>query len=69
MLARSPAQKGFRRIFTVGETPEKLAIPACFPSGIAKTRARLSLCTRPPHPDAQNPVTRLWTACTWLKSN
>jgi len=49
--------------------PRKLAIPAWFLSGIPKTRVPSAFCAKPPHRIAQNPVTRLWTACTRLKSN
>jgi len=36
---------------------------------IAKTRAPHAFCAEFPGETAQNPVTRLWTACTRLKIN
>jgi hypothetical protein len=63
-----PARQAFRRIFTVDGAYQKQPFPVPSRSGIAETRAPPAFRAKLLFPDAQNPVTLLWTACTRLKT-
>jgi hypothetical protein len=66
---RSLARCGFHRIFTAAERLQEAAARLAVSICIAKTRAPPAFCAKWLHQTAQNPVTRLWMACTRLKIN